>query len=80
VYDGWRQPLSLYCRSWLSNPHKGRLAPSKTTMRRLFWPCAAFASLYRLYTDASSKIYLCGVLYRFCLQNTCTNVYYSFLT
>ena len=79
VYDGWRQPLSLYYRSWLSNPRKGRLAPSKTTMQRLFWPGAAFASIDRLYTAASNKIYLCGVLYRFCLQDTCTNVYYSFL-
>ena len=79
VYDGWRQPLSLYYRSRLSNPRKGRLAPSKTTMQRLFWPGAAFASIDRLYTAASNKLYLCGVLYRFCLQNTCANVYYSFL-
>jgi hypothetical protein len=75
VYDGLRQPLSLYYRSWLPNPSKGRLTPSKTPMRRLFWPGAVFASIYRLYTDASSKIYLCRVLGRFWWQNTCTNVY-----
>src|SRR5215471_335504 len=45
----------------------GRLTLAKTARRRLrppyrafFWPCAAFACLYRLYTDASSNIYLCG--------------------
>ncbi len=64
----------------------GCLTLAKAAWRRLslpfgafFWPGAAFASLYRLYTDASSKIYLCGVLYRFWLQDTCTNVYYSSL-
>ena len=64
----------------------GCLTRAKAAWRRLslpfgafFWPCTAFASLYRLYTDASSKIYLCGILYRFWLQNTCTNVYYSSL-
>jgi hypothetical protein len=64
----------------------GCLTLAKAAWRRLslpfgafFWPCTAFASLYRLYTDASSTIYLCGVLYRFWLQNTCTNVYYSSL-
>ena len=60
MYDGWRQPLSLYYRSWLSNPRKSRLAPSKTTMQRLFWPGAAFASIDRVYTAASNKLYLCG--------------------
>ena len=43
-------PLALYYGS----------QPSKTPMRCLFWPCAAFVCPYRLYTDASSKIYLCG--------------------
>src|SRR5712691_10660798 len=64
----------------------GCLTRAKAAWRRLslpfgafFWPGAAFASLYRLYTDASSTIYLCGVLYRFWSQNTCTNVYYASL-
>jgi len=49
VYDGLQPPLALYYSS----------QPSKPPIRRLFWPCAAFACLYRLYTDASSKIDLC---------------------
>src|SRR5262245_56885035 len=63
---------------------RGCLTLAKAAWRRLslpfgafFWPCTAFASLYRLWTDASSTIDLCGVLDRFWLQHTCTNVYYS---
>ena len=79
MYDGLWPPLALYYCSQPSNPSKDRLAPSKPPRRRLFWPGAAFASIYRLYTDASRKICPWRVLYRFWLQNTCTNVYYSFL-
>src|SRR5215471_9998502 len=50
VYDGLQPPLALY----YSSP------PSKPPIQRLFWPYATFACLYRLYTDASSKIDLCG--------------------
>ena len=79
VYDGLQPPLALYYCSQPSNPCKDRLAPSKTPRRRLFWPGAAFARIYRLDTDASSKICPWRVLYRFWLQITCTNVYYFFL-
>ncbi len=77
VYDGLRQALSLFAAL-------GCLTLAKTAWRRLipvldvfFWHRAAFARLYRLYTDASSIIYLYRLLYRCWLQNTCTNVYHS---
>src|SRR5262245_23405604 len=64
----------------------GRLTLAKTARRRLsppcgafFWPCAAFACLYRLYTDASSKTSLCGGIIQILIAEHCTNVYYSFL-
>jgi hypothetical protein len=44
-YDGLRQPLALYYRSWLSNPSKDCLPPSNPLMQRLFWPCATFAGI-----------------------------------
>ena len=69
--------LVTFYGSRLSNPSKDRLAPCKTSTRTFCWPWAAFASLDRFYTDASSTIYLRRVLCRFWLQNTCTNVYYS---
>jgi hypothetical protein len=51
VYDGLRQPLSPYYRSRLSNPRKGRLAPSKPTIRGLFLAlhrlCQPIPALYR---------------------------------
>src|SRR5919197_1373189 len=64
----------------------GYLSLAKTARRRLrppcgafFWPCAAFACLYRLYTDTSSKIYLCEGIIQILVAKYCTNVYYSFL-
>src|SRR5712671_1350032 len=35
--------------------------PLRPALGAFFWPWAAFASLYRLYTDVSSIIYLCRV-------------------
>jgi hypothetical protein len=62
VYYGFRQPLSL-CTAL------GCITLAKTVLRCLIpvrdafsWPWAAFARLYRLSTDASSKIYLNRVL------------------
>jgi hypothetical protein len=46
----------------------------------LFWPCAAFVCLYRLYTDARSKIYLCEGLIQTLVAEYLHNVFYNFLT
>src|SRR5215831_4840916 len=70
VYDGLRQPLSLYYRSWPSNPSKDCQTPSKTTMRCLFLAlrrlCQPIPALYRCeqqnlplwgyYTDSGCRI------------------------
>jgi hypothetical protein len=45
----------------------------------LFWPCAAFVCLYRLYTDARSKIYLCEGLIQTLVAECLHNVFYNFL-
>ena len=70
VYDGLRQPLSLYYRSWPSNPSKDCQTPSKTTIRCLFLAlhrlCLPIPALYRCeqqslplwgyYTDSGCRI------------------------
>jgi hypothetical protein len=48
-------------------------------MWSLFWPCAAFACLYRLYTDARSKIYRCEGLIQTLVAEYPHNVFYNFL-
>jgi hypothetical protein len=65
MYDGVRQPLSLFTALGCLTTVRTDLEIKILVLDAFFWPWAAFARLYRLCTDASSKIYLYKVLCRF---------------